>query len=90
MGKKHPVLEAVIPSGDAATTPPLPLPHADHPRPTTDECVAAVRALQRLHGEIENTHGGGSVLDSLVHTILSQNTTDKTSVRAFASLKQVR
>ena len=29
-----------------------------------------------------------SVLDSLVRTILSQNTTDRTSARAFASLKE--
>ena len=37
---------------------------------------------------ITQGHHQSSVLDSLVRTILSQNTTDKTSIRAFASLKE--
>ena len=36
---------------------------------------------------ITQGHHQSTVLDSLVRTILSQNTTDKTSIRAFASLK---
>lgn len=56
--------------------------------------------LVALHGKPERTadplneynitqgHHQSSVLDSLVRTILSQNTTDKTSIRAFASLKE--
>ena len=49
--------------------------------------MAARDALAELHGEYE--HGeGGSVLDSLVRTMLSQNTTDVTSAQAFRQLKQ--
>ena len=54
--------------------------------------------LRKLHGDPEEdwkVHGSDigevkrvSVLDSLVGTILSQNTTDKTSHKAFASLKK--
>ncbi len=64
-------------------------PYPDFARPSAEECRAAVEALQRLHGVVQRNEGD-SVLDALVHTILSQNTTDKTSIRAFRSLKQVR
>jgi endonuclease III len=72
-------------------------------RPTEQECRAVHRALATLHPEVmervrtersgERGPGGGScgrracVLDSLVGTILSQNTTDTNSHRAFSRLK---
>ena len=72
-------------------------------RPTEQECRAVHRALATLHPEVmervrtersgERGPGGGScgrracVLDSLVGTILSQNTTDTNSARAFSRLK---
>ena len=72
-----------------------------HPRPTEQECRKVHRALAMLHPEViervqkERTtepDGGGCgrrrcVLDSLVGTILSQNTTDTNSHRAFSRLK---
>ena len=63
-------------------------PFPNFRRPTGPECFAAVDALQQLHGRVERKLGS-NVLDSLVRTILSQNTTDKTSIRAFRSLKKV-
>ena len=70
-------------------------------RPTEQECRAVHRALAILHPEVmervrsgERGPGGGScgrracVLDSLVGTILSQNTTDTNSHRAFSRLKE--
>jgi endonuclease III len=53
-------------------------------------------ALAALHGRPERAidplaeHCGGQtlVLDSLIRTLLSQNTTDLTSIRAFKTLKQ--
>ena len=73
-------------------------------RPTEQECRAVHRALSMLHPEVmervasersgERGPGGGScgrracVLDSLVGTILSQNTTDTNSARAFSRLKE--
>jgi len=51
-----------------------------------DEFEYATAALKAQHGAPVRKERG-SVLDSLVRTILSQNTTDKTSARAFASLK---
>ena len=74
-------------------------PHAEHKYPTAEQCATARAGLESLHGVVEAPggeepeEGGGpcgakpSVLDSLVGTILSQNTTDITSARAFASLK---
>lgn len=69
-------------------------------RPHPEECRSVTRVLMDLHGdpsrdwqsededrlqvEVERV----SVLDSLVGTILSQNTTDKTSHKAYASLKR--
>ena len=69
-------------------------------RPHQEECRSVTRVLMDLHGdpsrdwqsededrlqvEVERV----SVLDSLVGTILSQNTTDKTSHKAYASLKR--
>jgi endonuclease-3 len=65
-------------------------------RPSPDECQLAVTLLSLLHGEPDrgnpNVAAGtqpieGTVLDSLVRTILSQNTTDKLSHAAFLQLK---
>lgn len=65
-------------------------PYPSFSRPTRQECFNAVEALQRIHGIVgKASHEQRSVLDSLVRTILSQNTTDKTSIKAFTSLKKV-
>jgi endonuclease-3 len=78
-----------------STTPADPFPA--WPRPTPAECRAVRNALAELHGEPQlgpQTGGdgcsavaGGSVLGALVRTILSQNTTDATSARAYAALR---
>lgn len=73
------------------------MPSSSFAQPTARECVAVCDALAKMHGipshkrgqpregcEIQVPH---TVLDSLVRTILSQNTTDTTSQRAFSSLK---
>lgn len=68
-------------------------------RPTPDECRLVHAALSDLHPEVVAGLPGpagpsaacgarGSVLDSLINTILSQNTTDVNSARAFANLKR--
>ena len=43
--------------------------------------------LSELNDPLAEGHNQITVLDSLVRTILSQNTTDKTSIRAFKKLK---
>lgn len=72
-------------------------PYPKHSRPSPYECLYVTELLSALHGEperdqlAENCSGPGtllekrarSVLDSLVRTILSQNTTDTLSKRAF-------
>ena len=73
-------------------------PFPDYARPTPEECETVLRALEAGHGgprarpeKIEyRANGGGSncglvpdVLDALIRTILSQNTTNK--VRGCAS-----
>lgn len=66
-------------------------------RPTPEECQAALVALRRLYGTEDaapptaahGSRGQYSVLDQLVATILSQNTTDTTSWKAFLNLKAV-
>ena len=89
-------------NGDAASAARAALPVPSAPRetrPTPAECHAAVAALAALHGLPEQKdsaaasataedHAQQSVLDALVRTILSQNTTDHNSRRAFASLKR--
>ena len=56
--------------------------------PTPAMCARAVEELSSLHGVVNRkTRAKRSVLDSLVGTMLSQNTTDLTSARAFAQLK---
>ncbi|EWM29049.1 DNA glycosylase [Nannochloropsis gaditana] len=76
-------------------------PYPQQRRPTPFEALYVRDLLAQLHGEPErdvleeNCSGQGtllekrarSVLDSLVRTILSQNTTDALSKRAFENLK---
>ena len=78
-----------------------PSPYAQSERPSPFEALYVRDLLAALHGEPErdqleeNCSGQGtllekrarSVLDSLVRTILSQNTTDALSKRAFENLK---
>ena len=53
-------------------------PYPSRARPTPGDAYRAVDELASLHGEYE--HGeSGTVLDALVRTMLSQNTTDVTS-----------
>jgi len=71
-------------------------PFPSFARPLAADCVEVHRALASLHPEViqrvaADTGGCGRnrlVLDALIGTILSQNTTDVNSARAFASLKQ--
>ena len=77
-------------------------PFPEYTRPTYDECITARRFLSNLHWgspdaemkkestvlETENPGSPGfTVLDSLIATILSQNTTDTNSWPAFQRLK---
>eukprot|EP00941_MAST-03F_sp_MAST-3F-sp1_P002263 g2263.t1 len=61
-------------------------PFPDFHRPTPEDCAQALAELESMHGVYERGESG-SVLDSLVRTMLSQNTTDLTSHRAFQQLK---
>lgn len=76
-------------------------PFPDFSRPTPAECKQAHRILASLHGErvrpaqvVAPTNRSGcgdssSVLDALVRTILSQNTSDRNSTRAKMSMDKV-
>lgn len=76
-------------------------PFPDFPHPTADEAKLAHKILIGLHGERtrpekvvarDDVAGCGdspSVLDALVRTILSQNTSDKNSTRAKLSMNKV-
>ncbi|KIW14786.1 hypothetical protein PV08_07571 [Exophiala spinifera] len=76
-------------------------PFPDFHHPTPEECKVAHRILASLHGErvrpkevVASTTRAGcgdspSVLDALVRTILSQNTSDKNSTRAKLSMDKV-
>ncbi|KAI9155130.1 putative DNA glycosylase [Paramyrothecium foliicola] len=76
-------------------------PFPDFLHPTPEECALAHRILAGLHGErkrpqnvVAPTDRAGcgdspSVLDALVRTILSQNTSDKNSTRAKRSMDEV-
>jgi endonuclease-3 len=61
-------------------------PYPTFIRPTPGDAYRAQHELITLHGDYE-PGASGLVLDSLVRTILSQNTTDITSARAFKQLK---
>ena len=66
-------------------------PFPNYTRPTPLEIKQAYQGLASLHG---NPGSGGAnqskvmVLDSLIRTMLSQNTTDVLSGKAFATLKK--
>jgi endonuclease-3 len=69
-------------------------PYPSHAHPTEEETRSVHHCLAYLHPEVvesvRSKLSGGSqrlVLDALVGTILSQNTTDTNSARAFAKLK---
>ncbi|KAJ1325190.1 endonuclease III [Microdochium nivale] len=78
-------------------------PFPDFDRPTPEECKLAHKILASIHGPRErakqedlkapsNRAGCGdspTVLDALVRTILSQNTSDKNSTRAKLSMDDV-
>lgn len=76
-------------------------PFPDFPHPTAAEAKLAHRILQSIHGErvrpkeviaSKDSAGCGdspSVLDALVRTILSQNTSDKNSTRAKRSMDTI-
>lgn len=74
-------------------------PYPDYPRPTPEECREVVRLLEKVHGKVNvpkvipppslDVAGCGevpSVLDALVRTRLSANTTNKNSSTAFQGL----
>ncbi|KAK5128705.1 hypothetical protein LTR85_000038 [Meristemomyces frigidus] len=74
-------------------------PYPDYPRPTAEECREVVRLLEKVHGKVTapkaipppslDVSGCGevpSVLDALIRTRLSANTTNKNSSTAFQGL----
>ena len=63
-------------------------PFPDYNRPCYEDCRQVVESLTALHGVKEVQNSIRPVLDALVRTILSQNTTDKTSMVAFQNLKR--
>ena len=63
-------------------------PYPEYSRPSPLECKLAVSLLTEIHGTPTPGERTMSVLDSLVRTILSQNTTDKNSRIAFTRLKE--
>ncbi|KAI0184012.1 base excision DNA repair protein [Xylaria flabelliformis] len=76
-------------------------PYPDFPRPLPEECKLAHRILASLHGERKRPEAvkaptsragcgdSASVLDALVRTILSQNTSDTNSSRAKRAMDAV-
>ncbi|KAL4633976.1 hypothetical protein ACB092_04G163200, partial [Castanea dentata] len=79
-------------------------PYLTHTRPTREECIAVRDDLLALHSfpkefakyrrdenqiQLDDGDAKESVLDSLVKTVLSQNTTEVNSLRAFDSLRSV-
>ena len=65
-------------------------PYPNFARPLPAECQAARDIMAEMHGaRPQGKPHCKFVLDSVVRTILSQNTTDTTSARAFASLKEL-
>lgn len=74
-------------------------PYPDYMRPTKEECAEVVRLLEKVHGKVIapkavpppslDVAGCGevpSVLDALIRTRLSANTTNKNSSTAFQGL----
>lgn len=56
-------------------------------RPHVEDCLQVAELLTAMHGIKEIQNSVRPVLDALVRTILSQNTTDRTSMVAFQNLK---
>jgi endonuclease-3 len=89
---KLPKVEAIVPAARPSVDA-SPFPHLA--RPTPEECQVSLAVLRRLYGTEDaapptaahGSRGQYSVLDQLVATILSQNTTDTTSWKAFLNLK---
>ena len=78
--------------GEPGAIPSSPPPSSPRPPPPpplpSREAAAALSAAAATFSDPDGCHSDClSVLDSLVRTILSQNTTDATSARAFRSLK---
>jgi endonuclease III len=78
--------------GEPGAIPSSPPPSSPRPPPPpplpSSEAAAALSAAAATFSDPDGCHSDClSVLDSLVRTILSQNTTDATSARAFRSLK---
>jgi len=74
-------------------------PYPDYARPTAEDCKEVVRLLEKVHGKVTapkaipppslDVSGCGevpSVLDALIRTRLSANTTNKNSSTAFQGL----
>lgn len=76
-------------------------PFPSHSAPTPQECLTIRDTLLTLHGippelakyrksqSTDDTAPPETVLDGLVRTILSQNTTESNSQKAFGSLKSL-
>ena len=84
----YPVVDTPAPMGFKKVKPDsLESPYESFLSPSPEECHLAVQLLGELHGIPTPGEQTMPVLDSLVRTILSQNTTDKNSRAAFQSLK---
>lgn len=79
---------------------PAAMKKVSHTKLDPEECRIITEGLVELHGKptrssdplehynLTQGHHQVYVLDSLIRTMLSQNTTDKTSIRAFRKLKE--
>ena len=63
-------------------------PFDSYNRPFPHESLLAVESLCKIHGVPDRKESVMPVLDALIRTILSQNTTDKISKVAFGTLKE--
>jgi endonuclease III len=68
-------------------SPALKSPFPSFAHPSAGACLRVKELLESVHGPHKPSGHNVSVLDSLVRTILSQNTTDKNNRVAFATLK---
>eukprot|EP00040_Diaphanoeca_grandis_P026476 m.148363 g.148363 ORF g.148363 m.148363 type:complete len:380 (-) comp30588_c0_seq1:118-1257(-) len=83
--KKEPVSTVAKPINEQAEQ------YPQFTRPTSIECAAVVARLSQMHGipsQQREKDKDTSILDALVGTILSQNTTDVQSSKGFAALKK--
>lgn len=63
-------------------------PFSEFPKPTAADVVKLHAVLARLFGERKPRIRKGEILDTIVGTILSQNTTNTNSHKAFQQLKE--